>query len=137
MQNTLFSPTKKEALEEADTSESIAKMWFINGYLSYDISKLNELQYPQLLELTFISALFKSTLDLDTLNNLLLQLQKPYAYNYHKLYYNVFTNEWEKLPEVEEVDEEEFVNNYLENLNAKDNSEEIQTIIDNLQILLK
>jgi hypothetical protein len=137
LQEQLFSTSKEESLIIAKTTESQANLWFKENYLSFDISKVDELQYSQVLELTFISQLFKSTLALDTLNQLLLKLPKPYSYNYHQLYFNVFSNEWEKLPEeVEELNEEEVANNYLNNLNAEENREEIENIIYKLESLL-
>ena len=134
-QQTLFLTTKQDALILANTSESIANLWYNKNYLSFDISKVDELQNPQVLEITFISKLFKSTLDLDTINNLLLKLPKPYSYDYQQFYFNVFSNEWEYLPE--EINEEEIANKYLESLSKKDNRDEIEKIIYNLKALLK
>ena len=134
LQPTLFSTSKEEALILAKTTESLVNLWFKQNYLSFDISKEVELQHSQVLELTFVAQLFKSTLSLDTLNQLLLKLPKPYAYNYHQLYFNVFSNEWAYLPE--EVDEEKVANNYLESLSAEDDREEIENIIYNLESLL-
>lgn len=134
-QQTLFLTTKQDALILANTSESIANLWYNKNYLSFDISKVDELQNPQVLEITFISKLFKSTLDLDTINNLLLKLPKPYSYDYQQLYFNVFSNEWEYLPK--KIDEEEIANKYLESLSAEENRDEIENIIFDLQSLLK
>lgn len=135
VQPTLFSYTKEEALIQANTSESLANMWFNQNYLSFDISETHELQNSEVLELMFLSQLFKSNLDLETINKLLDKLAKPYAYDYRKVYFNVFSNDWEYLPE--EINEEDIAENYLENLSAEDEREKIEDIIKRLQELLK
>jgi hypothetical protein len=134
LQQTLFSTPQEEALALAETSESIAKLWFNQNYLSFDISKVSELQHCQVLELTFISKLFKSNLELELINKLLLKLAKPYSYDFNDVFYNVFSNSWEYLPR--ELDEEEITKSYLESLNAEDDREKIEEIIKNLQDLL-
>ena len=135
LQKTLFPTTKQEALIQANTSESLANLWFNQNYLSFDISKTHELQHSEVLELTFLAQLFKSNLDLETINKLLEKLAKPYAHDYSKVYFNVFANDWLYLPL--EIDEEEVVENYLENLNADDDREKIEGIIKDLKELLK
>ena len=135
LQTTLFSSTKEEALNLAKTTESLANLWFNQNYLSFDILKIHELQNSEVLELMFLSQLFKSNLDLETINKLLEKLAKPYAYDYRKVYFNVFTNDWQDLPL--EIDEEEVVENYLENLNAEDDREKIEGMIKDLKALLK
>jgi hypothetical protein len=135
VQPTLFPSTKEEALIQANTSESLANLWFNQNYLSFDISETHELQNSEVLELMFLSQLFKSNLDLETINKLLDKLAKPYAYDYRSVYFNVFANNWQYLPE--EIDEEEVVENYLENLNADDDREKIEGIIEDLEELLK
>ncbi len=135
LQPTLFTTNKVDALDLANTTESIAKLWFNENYLSFDISLVSELQNSEILELTFISKLFKSTLDLETINKLLVKLPKPYAFDYQHVFFNVFSNNWEYLPE--EKNEDEIVESYLDNLTVEDDKEEIETIIQNLQDRLK
>jgi len=135
VQPTLFTSTKEETLIQANTSESLANLWFTQNYLSFDISKTNELQHSEVLELSFLSQLFKSNLDLETINKLLGKLAKPYAYDYRQVYFNVFSNDWEYLPE--EINEEDIAENYLENLSAEDEREKIEYIIKDLQERLK
>lgn len=135
VQETLFPTSKEEALIQANTSESLANLWFNQNYLSFDISETHELQNSEVLELMFLSQLFKSNLDLETINKLLEKLAKPYSHDYRQVYFNVFANDWLYLPE--EIDEEEVVENYLENLNAEDDREKIEDIINYLQELLK
>jgi hypothetical protein len=103
--------------------------------LSYDISKVNELQYFELQELLFVSQLFKSELELEVIQKLLLKLPKPYSYDYNTIYFNIFLNSWEYLPK--EIDEEEIIENYIDNLTAEDDEEKIKEMINTLQELLR
>jgi hypothetical protein len=135
LQPTLFTTSKQEALRLANTSESIATLWFQQNYLSFDISKVNELQYHEVLELTFVSKLFQSKLGIDVINQLLETLPKPYAYEYHRVFYNVFSGDWESLPV--EIDEDEVIDNYFRNLDPEHDRETIESIITKLQALLK
>lgn len=132
---TLFSTPKERALDLAKTSVSHAKLWYNQNYLSFDISKVNELQHYELLELVFISELFKSELELEIINQLLLKLPKPFAYDYNTIYFNIFTNSWEYFPN--NIEEEEIVERYVENLDAEDDREKIEELINNLQEKLK
>jgi hypothetical protein len=134
VQPTLFTTPKQEALRLANTSESIATLWFEQNYLSFDISKVNELQYHEVLELIFVSKLFQSKLGIEVINQLLETLPKPYAYEYHRVFYNVFSGEWESLPV--EIDEDEVIENYFESLDPEDDRETIEGIITKLQALL-
>jgi hypothetical protein len=135
LQPTLFTTSKQEALRLANTSESIATLWFQQNYLSFDISKVNELQYHEVLELTFVSKLFQSKLGIDVINQLLETLPKPYAYEYHRVFYNVFSGEWESLPV--EIDEDEIIEHYFEDLDPELDREAIESIITKLQALLE
>ena len=135
LQPSLFTTPKQEALTLANTSESIATLWFQQNYLSFDISKVSELQYPEELELTFVSKLFQSTLCIEVINQLLKTLPNPYAYEYHRIFYNVFSGEWESLPV--EIDEDEIIENYFRNLDPEDDRETIEGIITKLQGLLE
>jgi hypothetical protein len=134
LQPTLFTTPIQEALLKANTSESIATLWFQQNYLSFDISKVNELQHHEVLELTFVSKLFQSKLGIDVINQLLETLPKPYAYEYHRVFYNIFSGEWESLPV--EIDEDEVIENYFRNLDPEDDRETIEGIITKLQALL-
>lgn len=134
VQPTLFTTSKEVALKQADSSEAHATLWFNDGYLSFDISKKNELQNYEVLELIFISKLFQSSLELRFINQILEGLSKPYAYDYQKVYYNVFSGEWESLPV--EIDEDEIIEHYFESLDPEDDRETIESIITKLQVLL-
>ena len=131
LQPSLFRTSKEEALILANASETMANHWFNKNYLSFDISKVNDLQQYEVLELTFISKLFESQLDTEIINKLLLKLPKPYAYDYKNVFFNVYSNSWEYLPK--EIDEEEIIESYINNLNTEDDREKIEDIIKRLK----
>ena len=106
MQVSLFPITRSEALKIANITESIANQWYNQEYLSFNITTTPVLQNSQVLELTFISKLFNSALSLDTINQMLSLLNKPYAYNYQQIYFDIFSNNWSYLPLENEQDEE-------------------------------
>ena len=135
LQPTLFTTPKQEALRLASTSESIATLWFQQQYVSFDISKVSELQHHEVLELTFVSKLFQSTLGIDVINQLLETLPKPYAYHYESVFYNVFSGEWDSLPV--EIPEDEIIENYFEDLDPELDRETIESFITKLQALLE
>ncbi|NBP66968.1 MAG: hypothetical protein EBU66_20270 [Bacteroidetes bacterium] len=135
LQPTLFTTQTEEALQKANTSESIATLWFQQQYVSFDISKVSELQHHEVLELTFVSKLFQSTLGIDVINQLLETLPKPYAYEYHRVFYNVFSGEWDSLPV--EIDEDEIIEDYFDSLDPEHDRETIEGIITKLQALLE
>jgi hypothetical protein len=62
-------------------------------------------------------------------------LPKPYAYEYHRVFYNVFSGEWESLPV--EIHEDEVIENYFDSLDPEDDRETIESIITKLQALLE
>jgi hypothetical protein len=135
LQPTLFTTPKQEALTLANTSESLATLWFQKNYLSFDISKVSELQNYEVLELTFVSKLFQSSLGIEVINQLLETLPKPYAYEYYRVFYNIFTGEWESL--LVEIDEDEIIENYFDSLDPEDDRERIEGFITKLQALLE
>lgn len=135
LEPTLFTTHKQVAIQKSNTTEEIAALWFQQQYVSFDISKVSELQHHEVLELTFVSKLFQSSLGIEVINQLLNTLPKPYAYDYHLVYYNIFSGEWDSLPV--EKDEDEVIENYFDNLDAEDDRETIEGIITKLQALLK
>jgi hypothetical protein len=105
LQSSLFLTSKEEALSMANTTESLAGLWYNQNYLSFDIATVNELQQSQVMELCFIAQLFKSALNIDTINQLLISLPKPYAYDHNLVYFDVFANTWKMLPQEVEMEE--------------------------------
>ncbi len=135
LQSSLFLTSKEEALSMANTTESLAGLWFNQNYLSFDIATVKELQQSQVLELCFVARLFKSALSIDTINHLLISLPKPYAYDHNLVYFDVFANTWNMLPQ--ELEEESVVENYLETLVDEENKEKLKNLIARLQDLLQ
>ena len=56
-------------------------------------------------------------------------------YNQWSVFYNVFSGEWESLPV--EIDEDEVIENYFEDLDPELDRETIESIITKLQALLE
>jgi hypothetical protein len=135
LQSSLFLTSKEEALSMANTTESMAGLWFNQHYLSFDIGTVNELQQSQVLELCFVARLFKSALSIDTINQLLISLPKPYAYDHNLIYFDVFANAWKMLPQ--ELEEETVVENYLETIEEEENQEKLKNLIARLQKVLQ
>ena len=75
-QETLFSTSKLEAIKYSGVKELIISQWFDLNYLSFDISKINELSETQFIELMFISKLMSNIDSKSMLNYLLSKLQK-------------------------------------------------------------
>ena len=117
-QETLFSTSKLEAIKYSGVKELIISQWFDLNYLSFDISKINELSETQFIELMFISKLMSNIDSKSMLNYLLSKLQKPYSYRYDKVYFNVFTNEWEYTEKnIADFSDEELMDIVIENAN--------------------
>jgi hypothetical protein len=135
LQSSLFLTSKEEALSIANTTEYLAGQWLNQNYLSFDIATVKELQKSQVLELCFVARLFKSALSIDTINQLLISLPKPYAYDHNLVYFDVFANTWKMLPQ--ELEEESVVENYLETLVDEENKEKLKNLIARLQDLLQ
>ena len=123
LQNTLLKTSKKEILESYKVSEKEASKWHKLNYLSFDFDNLDDFEEPQFLELIFINKLFASCKNEIVINYLLEKLQKPYSYNYNKIYFDVFENEWKELPVktlISDYSFDEIVNELLEDYNEDD-----------------
>lgn len=120
LQNTLLKTSKKEILESYKVSEKEASKWHKLNYLSFDFDNLDDFEEPQFLELIFINKLIASCKNEIVINYLLEKLQKPYSYNYNKIYFDVFENEWNELPVktlISDYSFDEIVNELLESYN--------------------
>ena len=132
LQETLFNTTKKEAIEHSGVKELIISQWYDLNYLSFDILQVNELTEPQFVELIFISKLMSNIDSKSMLNYLLSKLQKPYAYRFDKVFFNVFTNEWEYTEKnIADFSDEELIDIVIEN--ANDDKELLEVYIIQLQ----
>jgi hypothetical protein len=132
LQETLFNTPKSEAIEYSGVKELIISQWYDLNYLSFDILKVNELTEPQFIELTFISKLMSNIESKSMLNYLLSKLQKPYAYRFDKVFFNVFTNEWEyRDKKIEDFSDEELIDIVIEN--ANDDKELLESYIQQVE----
>ena len=90
----LIPISKKEILKTIEVREITASQWYDLNYLSFDISKVEQVSDSQLLELTFISKLINNCESKLLLHYLLSKLQRPYSYNFKEIFFDVFTDEW-------------------------------------------
>lgn len=140
LQNTLFKTSKKEVIEYYKVSEKEASKWYKLNYLSFDFDSLDEFEESQFLEINFINKLINSCKNETVFNYLLSKLQKPYSYNYREIYFDVFEDEWKKLPvetEVSDYSFEEIVDELLDNCKEEEKIEVISEYITELSSRLK
>jgi hypothetical protein len=132
LQETLFTTPKLEAIEYSGVKELIISQWFDLNYLSFDISKINELTEPQFIELMFISKLMSNIDNKSMIIYLLSKLEKPYAYSYDKVNFNVFTNEWVyNDKKIEDFSNEELIDIVIDN--ANDDKELLDSYIKQIE----
>lgn len=135
LQSTLFKTSKKEVLEDYKVSETEASKWYKLNYLSFDFDSLSEFEESQFLEIIFINKLINSCKNDAFFNYLLSKLQKPYSYNYNKIYFDIFEDEWKELPLVKEISDyscEEIIDELLENSTEENKIEIISEFITEL-----
>ena len=140
LQSTLFKTSKKEVLENYKVSETEASKWYKLNYLSFDFDSLSEFEESQFLEIIFINKLINSCKNDTFFNYLLSKLQKPYSYNYNKIYFDIFEGEWKELPLVKEISDfsfEKIVDELLDNCKEEDKIEVISDYISQLSSRLK
>ncbi len=130
LQETLFKTSQAEVLTTTKMPLAIFSQWHKDGLISFNLAEKQEVSESESLECFFISKLFSSNLSLEILNTLLSKLSKPYSYNVNEIYFDVFKNEWEYLPVI--PNDKDIVNEYIDNLKAKD-EDEINALIDSLR----
>jgi hypothetical protein len=135
LHSTLFKTSKKEVLENYKVSETEASKWYKLNYLSFDFDTLDEFEESQFIEIIFINKLINSCKNDTFFNYLLSKLQKPYSYNFHKIYFDVFEDEWKELPVIKEISDysfEEIIDELLENSHEENKIEIISEYITEL-----
>ena len=90
----LIPISKKEILKTIEIREITASQLYDLNYLSFDISKVEQVSDSQLLELIFISKLINNCESKLLLHYLLSKLQRPYSYNFKEIFFDVFTDKW-------------------------------------------
>jgi len=133
IQKTLFPTPKEEVLKETKISKSIFGQWHKQGLLSLDFQKIIELDEPQRLECIFLAGLFNSGMGLESIQQMLSVLEKPYSYNPAKIYFDVFKNEWFYLPKEQELSDEEIIESYFENLTVDEIKSKVSDLLDLLE----
>jgi hypothetical protein len=102
-QQALFNYTLNDLPPGYKITPSTLSVWFKSGYLSFDPTKKNEFTEIEFQEFRFIATLFKSGISLISIDKLLENLKKPYAYDVTRIYFNWAKREWEYLPDKPEI----------------------------------
>jgi hypothetical protein len=102
-QQALFNYTLNDLPPGYKITPPTLSIWYKSGYLSFDPAKKNEFTEIEFQEFRFIATLFKSGISLISIEKLLEKLQKPYAYDVTKIYFNWVKREWEYLPDKPEI----------------------------------
>ncbi len=126
----IYSTSKADVLEETKTTEESFNKWHKQGLLSFDFSKTYLLNEPHRLECIFLAGLFNSGMNLESIQQMLSVLKKPYSYNPTKIYFDVFKNEWFYLPKEQELSDEEIIESYFENLTVDEIKSKVSDLLD-------
>lgn len=140
LQNTLFKTSKREVIEYYKVSKKEASKWYKLNYLSFDFDSLDEFEESQFLEIIFINTLISSCKNETVFNYILSKLQKPYSYNSHEIYYDVFEDEWKELPIEKNICDysfDEILNELLDDCKEEEKIEVISDYITELSSRLK
>lgn len=122
-QQDLFNYTLNDLPPGYKINPSSLTIWYKSGYLSFDPNKKNEFNEAEFQEFRFITTLFISGISLISIDKLLGNLKKPYAYDISKIYFNWIKREWEYLPDKPEV-------NLFEAVDQLINTKEIGILTD-------
>jgi len=138
LQLDLFPVNKIDVYKELNINDSDTNVYYEKGYLSFNISENTYLTSPQILELKFIHTLYLKHKNFEIINVYLKGLQKPYAYNIEKVYFNVFKNEWCYFSdvEIEKNNKHEMIDFLIDSLDAEDDNSDIKNLIIRLTIIL-
>jgi hypothetical protein len=102
-QQALFNYTLNDLPPGYKITPPTFSVWYKSGYLSFDPAKKTEFTEIEFQEFRFIATLFKSGISLISIDKLLEKLQKPYAYDITKIYFNWIQREWQYLPDKPEI----------------------------------
>lgn len=130
LQHSLFSTPVDDIWKFSKFSKKDIFDLYRLEYISFDISLLNELNASQVLEINFVSNLFYSGIKVEISNYLLSKLDKPYAYNFDSIYFDVFTNEWKYLPIEKSISDYSFEQILDELIDTSDEKTKIDTILE-------
>ena len=139
MQQSLFPYPIGEVTEHLKLNIATAELWYKNGYLSFNIELKKELNDSEYLEIIFFHSLFHSGLSLKSIDNILSTLEKPYAYDPLKVYFDFADKDWKYFPKQFELNSENYFDeicSLLDTLDIQDEKETIQLLINDLEVRL-
>lgn len=132
--------SKDDILKIYNFLETNLSSWSKLNYLSFDFDNLNEFEYHHIQEMIFINKLFCNCKNETFLKYILDKLQKPYSYNYHEIYFDVFEDEWKELPIETNICDytfDEILNELLDDCKEEEKIEVISDYITELSSRLK
>jgi len=117
-----------------DTCRDIGLNWlsalqlYKQNLLSFDPSTVNELDEAQEAELRFVGSLVTAGCGETMIMNLFRGLKKPYQYNSNRIYYHWASQQWRLLPMIEDTDEEQFFQDWIDELVENNDEEQLAAI---------
>lgn len=102
-QQVLFNYTLNDLPPGYKITPASLTVWYKSGYLSFDPNKKNEFSEAEFQEFRFIATLFVSGISLISIDKILENLKKPYAYDISKIYFNWIKRDWQYLPDKPEI----------------------------------
>lgn len=105
-QLSLFPTAPRDLCKELDLPWWAAIELYKEELISFDPEDIDELNEPQLAELSFVGSLVAANCSPETLQDLLSGLTKPYCYSHRKIYYYWPSKTWKRIPELPEDSEE-------------------------------
>ena len=115
-QLSLFPYTARDVCRGMDLTLSAALQLYKNGFLSFNPVTAGNLDSAQAAEIKFLGSLIIAGCSKRMLKHLIRYLSRPYQYQLDLIYYDWFSQQWLLLPSMEEADEEDPFENWLEML---------------------
>lgn len=112
-QRTLFPEDRDTFLASVQLSLDELERWRERGWLSFDASKMAQLNTPETTEILFLRNVARSGLSDAIINRMLARLSKPYSYDPLETAYS-FVYGWVALPPFNEEDVDSFMADYFE-----------------------
>lgn len=114
----LFPVTASGVLKEIGLPAAMGTLLFDKGFLGFDPTSTNDLTPAEAAELEFVGSLFASGLTMPFIEGMLADLEEPYSYSIHDIYWDWRNANWRNLPTPPPGDEtvEEYISQcYFDN----------------------
>lgn len=136
-QRYLFGMPTNELLANLKVSHDDALRWQSQGWLSFDVGQVEELERPLEWELRFIASIARSGLYDAQVTELLASLEKPYRYDPDLIAFS-FQHGWVSPPRERDAFDviEESVDDWLESLAEDGQLQRLQLLREHLSRLV-